>query len=210
MIINRGNVLYFGVAAVIGGVTGYLIADYLVYKLHEEQYFTEEDLEVVKAIVEEKEYTPSEKRIDYTKFTRKPPLEEVATKVEEVDEWNIENPFPVISEKDWEDSTAHEKIEIKYFTEDDTFMYVESEEMIENPDDILGENILETFDLLYSGDPDITYIISEPLEALVKVTRIYGSYATLIMGLSEEELAPPEPPKKTRRKAKKTNGIEGE
>lgn len=200
MTIAFGKIIVLTAGGVIGGVTGYLLADLLIFKLQEEQTFPEDEWKPTEEFVEGEETEQRgivvKKPKDYTSYS-KGKLEELAAPYQK----SKRDPWVIISLENWTVKRHSSNSETITYYEDDMTFANENEEIIHNPIDLLGPDIHLHFGDS-SEDPDIVYIHNESSGMDYEVIRIHGSYQTIVMGMSEEEVASTNSPVKQRRRRK--------
>lgn len=147
---------------------------------------------------------------DYTKFYKgsktKATIDEVAKKYLETPEEiavkelppPTDHPYIIDVEKLADPDNSHCKTLWTYYTEDDT-MANEQEEIVPNPQDILGDNFRSQFGV-GSGDPDMVFIRNNKLGYDYEVTRVQKKYSVVVAGVSEE------PPKKQEKPVRRRGG----
>lgn len=85
------------------------------------------------------------------------------------------NAITIISNDDFTDnSDEYEVVELSYYA--DEIMIGEDENIIRDPEDIVGDDALVSFGML-SGDPDIVYVRNPKTRALYEIVRMSIKYA---------------------------------
>lgn len=219
---NVRHVVYLAAGAVVGGITGYLVADLVAYKL-QEKWIKKDILNEFEENV--KDYKSGEDPVvvigvDYAGKDKgnlttlaKPYQEEfrkLGNLIEEArEEWTTEALttdsiysglplYEIITHQQWDNFEYADHETLMYYEDDETFATVD-EELITNPTDHIGPSDLLRFGK-ESEDPDVVYIRNNDTETDYEVIRVHGKFSTLIMGMSEEEVEEKPPAKKTRRK----------
>lgn len=200
--------MWYAIGAVSGGIAGYLVADFVAYKLQEKMIEKDimdefdKNLEEYKSNDEEVvlmgvDHGPKSQKGDLAKLAQ-PYLASEFEPEEPENEWvNEDLPlYEIISEERWTDQDYPDQVTIMFYTDDKTFAG-ENEEIISGVKDLIGPDDLLRFGEK-SNDPDVVYIRNNDIEADFQVIRVHGSYATLVMGMSEEEVKKPK--RTTRRK----------
>lgn len=189
--------------AIAGGITGYLITELIVDKIYNQQFEDDDENEVVPDKVEiigEPEVTTPDRavrgrRINYADAS-KPNLEEL------VNPYKIQDRTPrIITQEDW--SNVHplnDKQTVTYYEDDTTFADA-NDEIIPNPNDILGPNIHLHFGE-GSEDPDIVYVRADYTSTDYEIIRVQGTYQEIVMGVVPEVKPPPKKATKRPRKKK--------
>lgn len=211
------NVLLGAVGGAIGGTIGYLVADAIVYKL-EEARIKEEEIEAeIQADEERDPYVEADPNIvvysgdwkpttDYSGITRreKANLEELASKYQGTDPVKIDTKR--ISADQWlEEGLGYGKQTISFY-EDDKIFSDEREESIPNAETMVGTVLEFGFD---SRDPNVVYIRNERMKMDFEIIRVNGSYASIVMGMSEEEIEEAKGTQKSNRRRKRKSNGEG-
>jgi hypothetical protein len=91
-------------------------------------------------------------------------------------------PYIISVEEYNEGCKQYDKLTISYYEEDDT-LADEGEEIIENPEEIVGEDTLERFGE-DSDDPDIVYVRNEKLQIDYEIILMHKSYSETVLGMS--------------------------
>jgi len=206
------KIVSVGIGGVVGAVLGYLIADFLAYKLDEKAFEREigaafEDLEPQVGGMDKELYAEFEKgdnnRTDYAGkmkklIAQKPSLEELVRPYHEEKE-----PY-IMTLEEWEDDIRpFERRSIQYYELDGVFC--NDQEEIE--DDVINKFGPNPFLHFGEGseDPDVVYICNPSLSEMYEIVRIKSSYQVDVLG----EVPPEEPPKKARRSRKKPDSQSG-
>ena len=100
-----------------------------------------------------------------------------------------DTPYVILTEEFNEGNPEYDKVSLAYYEEDDT-LTDDNEEIIPNPEDIIGY-ALSCFGQ-DSNDPDIVYVRNEKLGIDYEVCRIPKSYQATVLGITDL------PPKKRR------------
>lgn len=92
----------------------------------------------------------------------------------------------VISQAEFDnDHPNYDKLSITYYEADDT-LADEQEEIIDDPDTIVGEDTLKSFGK-GSDDEDIVYARNDQLGIDYEISRVHGSYEETVMGTKGPE-----------------------
>jgi len=163
-------------AAILGGIAGYLITDLLVYKMLESEYF--DDLDEVNPPVEiGDESEPKAVRVDYASAAKV----ELTDLIKDKDYAPKDKPHVISAEEAHEcPRQGYYMEEIKYYALDTTFAN-EDEEIIEDPVAMFGPNIQLQFGEK-SEDPDIVYVLANSLGVVYEIVQLHESYAVQVMG----------------------------
>lgn len=195
------------IGGVIGGVFGWLVADYILYKLDEKDssfvdFWPVEAIErpggMDRELYEEFEKDKNDKT-NYAGMVKKVIRKEVQTldDISRQEAYAAESePFVTILE-DWDEDMLGDAqhYTISYYPEDGVYCY-EDEQLVEDPDNTFVPNAFLHFGE-GSEDEDIVYIRNPRRNAIYEIIRLPGkSYKIDVLGEIEEE----EPVKKTRRK----------
>lgn len=178
--------LYIGIGIAVGGVSGYLLAELIAYKISEEQWLEEEDFdtdpqftnldfvsetgEVLKRKMERGEM------VDYNKFSKQsletlvePYVESVEPQIISLEEWVN------FSEEDYE------RCVVTYYEADTTFAN-QNEEIIKAPQELFGVPNIHLHFGEKSEDSDIVYVVNPNVESVFEVVRIHESYKVQVLG----------------------------
>jgi hypothetical protein len=80
---------------------------------------------------------------------------------------------------------GHNKASLTYYEEDDT-LTDPNEDVIPNPDEVLGDKALVSFGMK-SGDPDVVYIRSRKHATDFEVVRLHKTYTEAVLGMVEKK-----------------------
>lgn len=188
------NLTWLIVGCAVGGVSGYLITDLLIYKLREREFATKPnewvDSEGVAISADwAKAINEGKIKTDYTKYSKGDLDELVKAYLPEL------APF-IIPLEAWEDNEyEYEKHTILFYTEDAVFTQ-ENGDVIKSPQNQFGPNIHLHFGEA-SEDEDVVYVSNPGLESLYEILRIHESHEK-----KEEEPKKVEPKRASRAAAK--------
>lgn len=212
---NQKEMVVVGFSALLGGISGYLLADWLVYKyitVDKESFDRMQELAETYDTVTDtlnnmpplgqeemvEELRNNTLRTDYT-IHSKPDLSEVAKQIT-----NLDAPH-IITLEEFEDGiSGYESVDIKYYKDDGIFASAETDEEISAPQNLFGPNVHLHFGE-DSDDPDIVYVSNPRLAIMYEIVQIYGSYAGMVNG---ENKTPPKkkaPAKPRRKRVAKTD-----
>ena len=185
---------YLLAGGVVGGILGYLIADYLAYRLDEEKYavFPDEDAEIEpRSGGMDKELYEFEKGDNKkTDYANTRVLEEKKTLEELTRPYQDESAPYILSAEEWEDPglNAFERKTILYYEMDHVYC-TDQEELVDDPENLFVPNVHLHFGA-ESGDPDIVYINNPERSEMYEILRIRASYKVDVLGE-----VPVDPPK---------------
>lgn len=208
--------VYVIVGATFGGVVGYLLTDWLIYKysvtpqaLEKMEELTgdysTQTIDTARALNDMGAISPEEMteiirkdqtRVDYAQHS-KPDLAEVAQQIT-----NEDAPYIITLEEFEEGIPGCENVDVKYYRDDGIYASAETDEEISAPQNLFGPNIQLHFGE-DSDDPDIVYVCNPGRGVVYEIIQVYGSYAGMVKG--EVKKTPPKktPVKRKKRAAKK-------
>lgn len=184
------NLTWMIAGAVVGGISGYLVTDLILYKLEERKVMKEfeefndgiEERLVTLANIQKSEIDKA--RIDYTKHS-KSDLKDL------VKQYTSEDAPYIVTVEDYNDEgDPFGRLSIIFYEEDAVFADA-NEEVIDNPQNLFGPNIHLHFGEK-SEDPDIVYVCNPGEGVIFEIIRMHTSYKVEVLG----EPAEPEKPKK--------------
>lgn len=116
--------------------------------------------------------------------------EEIEAELDSFDKARVRNDDPyIITIDDYNTTNSHyDKITVTYYSEDDV-LADENEEIISDPNSIIGEDALLNFGE-GSDDADIVYVRNEKIAVDYEVIRVYKSYSRDILGIDDESIRP--------------------
>lgn len=202
------NVISFTAGVIVGGVTGFIVAQKMLkttldaeleeqikdvkehYKLlrKEEEYSTPMILaEKYDDVLEGLEYLAHEEKTDEEDDDDIQEIEEEseAIPVGNLFERNKNEPYVIPVAEFMNDSNSFDKITITYFEEDDV-LCDEREEVIPNVEGTVGNDALTKFGYM-SDDEKIVYVRNERLKTDFEVLKEEKSYAEVVLGFKEEK-----------------------
>ena len=192
-------------AGALGGVLGYLISDWLVFKLWEEDI--RNDLAEVNPSKEEISAPSATHHVDYSGF-----LQDKADLADLIQRKGysskpalVEGPYILSEEEAHEIAGGREAgwETITYYEQDGTFCD-QAEEIIEDMRPLTGPNIHLHFGDM-TDDPDVVYVHNPRSGVVYEVLRLNESYSLQVAGIipkKEEQTPPVEKPVRSRRAAK--------
>jgi hypothetical protein len=126
------------------------------------------------------------KYTDYVKMymsDQKPPIEELARKYSKNDPGN----FVTLTQEEYEQRLVNDQAvsEVTYYTKD-TIFADENDKIITDVEDLIGENVLNSFGDK-SNDPDIVYIHDLTKNIAYEVTRLNAAYYGTVVESKEVE-----------------------
>jgi len=198
---------------VVGGVIGYLIADYVVYQLEAKRFARgfPEDLEPLEQQIggmdqELYEFEEEDKndKTNYAGLTKvlladKPKLEDIVREQGYHDE---REPY-IMSAEEWSETVnAYERMTILYYEMDGVFCD-DQENIIDDPANMFVPNVFLHFGE-DSGDADVVYISNPSRSEMYEILRMKASYQVDVLGET-----PPEVPEKKGRTRKKRESPSG-
>jgi len=179
MNVSIKNALLFAFGGTVGGFVGYLVGDLIVYKLQEETVKEMED----ETLKDEMAVVVPNIGVNYTDYSKQ--LEKLASRYKGVEEREM----PAIQIVKYDDLAKYDSKyvmeEIAYYEVDGVFS-TENEEPIANFNELFGEDISKNFGA-GSEDPDIVYVLNENTIVIYEITRVHGSYASLVLGMPLEK-----------------------
>lgn len=167
-------------------------ADEYVLQLYNDMYKevkeTIEEEEAEKTIADEEPkknlvYRRTLGRVDYSKIdpaeNMSPPEDEPG--VEAYAEYDDQEPYVISIDEFGEEMVHFDKLTIYYYEEDDT-LADEQEEIIDDPNAIVGDESLTRFGDK-SDDSDIVYVRNERISVDYEVIRLHKSYQESVLGM---------------------------
>ena len=127
--------------------------------------------------------------------------EEVTEEEEEEEEYPMDDPdLPyIISVGDYEDTECPNiKRQLIYYESDDVLTYGDTDQIISDPEQIVGNQALVNFGK-GSNDPDIVYVRDNKLGIDYEICRQEKSYTEMVVGV---------PPKKSKPRVKKVKDLD--
>lgn len=191
------TMMYVGGGALFGGILGYLIVDYLIYKNLEKEFAEKSPVQewMFEHAGDEMSVIPN---IDYSRYSKadlgelsKPYLADMSPYVATLEDWNLLD-IP--------------KRTILYYTEDSVFSDGTGE-IIKSPQNIFGPNAQLHFGE-ESEDEDVVYIHNPGLNLIYEIIRQHESYKVTVLG--EEPPEKKDSPKREAREAGKKESEEKE
>lgn len=188
---------------VVGGVVGYLIADYFAYKLSEEMYDVFVDEHVVEELQQQVGGMDTElyrftkednEQVNYAGLTKtmiedKPKLDELVRQ----EQYSEEKEPYVMTLEEWEETmNAFARQTILYYEMDGVYC-TDQEEIVDDPTNMFVPNAFLHFGE-GSKDSDVVYICNPNRSEMYEILRMKASYQADVLG----ESPPEEPPKKAR------------
>lgn len=183
---------YLLAGGVAGGILGYLIADYLAYRMDEVKYeaFTDEEKEELVGGMDKELYEfekDDNKKVNYgglVVMEEKETLEKLARPYQ-----NESEPY-ILSAEEWEDppNQAFERKTILYYEMDSVYC-TDQEELVDDPENLFLPNAHLHFGE-ESDDPDVVYISNPGRSEMYEIFRMRASYKVDVLGE-----VPVEPPK---------------
>ncbi len=184
---------YLLAGGIAGGILGYLIADYLAYRIEESLYyepFTDEEKEELVGGMDKELYEFGEddnKKVNYgglVVMDEKETLEKLARPYQ-----SESAPF-ILSAEEWEDLglNAFERKTILYYEMDSVYCD-DQEELVDDPENLFIPNAHLHFGA-ESNDPDIVYVSNPGRSEMYEIFRMRASYKVDVLGE-----VPVDPPK---------------
>lgn len=208
---DNTKIFYFVIGGAIGGLTGYLIADYFATRIHNSRFEPEEELpngwfpglaeedgDIV--VLKTGKSEAARTIVDYASARNKEDLSILASKyTSEENEDTEEEKIFVITRDQYEADLEFGKHSMTFYANDGVFVTNIDQEMVINPEEILGEDAPYCFGLGKDVDPDIGYIRNKFLVVDYEITRVYESFQVEVLGDEPEPELPPKPKKRPRR-----------
>lgn len=199
---------------VVGGVIGYLIADYVAFQIHEKGQIWENPEDELQSPIggmdnELYEFKESKNdQVNYAGLTKqmiedKPKLEELVREYQTEDE---REPY-VMTLEEWEETMKpFERMTILYYEMDGVFCN-EQEEMVDDPENWFVPNAFLHFGE-GSKDEDVVYICNPNRSEMYEILRMKASYQVDVLGETPPEV--PEKKSRTRKKRESQSGSKTE
>lgn len=189
------KVPYLLVGGVVGGILGWLITDYLLYKRDEAKYniFSDEDAETEELVggmdkeLYEFDENADPRKTDYGGIVV---IEEKKTLEELTRPYQEESSPYILTAEEWGDMglNSFERKTILYY-EMDSIYCTDQEELVDDPENLFLPNAHLHFGE-QSDDPDIVYVCNPGRSEMYEILRMRASYQIEVLGE-----VPVEPPK---------------
>ena len=189
---------YLLAGGVAGGILGYLIADYLAYKIDEEKYdvFTDDDTNEPVGGMDKELYEFDEKEtVEKTNYAGVVVMQEKATLDELVRPYQDEKEPHIISADEWGDTiNAFERKTILFYEMDS--VYCDDQEVpVDDPENMFVPNVHLHFGQ-ESNDPDVVYVSNPGRSEMYEILRMRASYAVDVIGEVSADSPKGDSPKK--------------
>lgn len=181
------NLLIFAVGAAIGSFATYKFVENKYAKIAQEEIdsvverFSNRRNEEQNAITDDGVVVASFKKPEQRKYTNYNTMHQGLDVV--TSENKQVSPYVITADEFGDASLGYDKSTIFYYNNDDT-LADENEEIIPDPDAIVGEDALLNFGES-SGDKDIVHVRNERLGIDYEVIRLHKSYRDVILGIEE-------------------------
>lgn len=172
------ELIVVGASGVVGGIIGYLIADFVWYKFFNPEYVFETFDPDMNKWVKEDESTKEEEskgRVDYSKYSKA----DLSTLVK-----SFKEPFVVDADALYnlvEEESEYEQQTIMYYVEDSVFADVSGTIFDKDPQVSFGANIQLHFGEK-SGDPDVVYVANLNDKIVYEIVQVHSSYRKDVLG----------------------------
>jgi hypothetical protein len=182
----NNKVPYLVAGGVVGGILGWLIADYLAYQMDEKRFTRLADAEVAEDLVGgmDKELYEFDENADPRKtdyggivvMEEKKTLEELARPYQE------ETAPYILSAEEWEDppNQAFERKTVLYYEMDSVYC-TDEEELVDDPENLFVPNAHLHFGE-GSDDPDVVYVSNPGRSEIYEIFRMRASYQVDVLG----------------------------
>lgn len=203
--LNYGRIAALLGGGVVGAAIGWVIGEVLAYQLFEkplEDRYEEEFGEVVEEYSPEEEAPVMMTKSDLVRptsivnnYAEKFKSGKLNIKLATDDEIDHEEepeetgPF-IMAEEEWLDpKSTWETVNLTYYEDDRVLVDERTEEIVKNPETLIGSLALTSFGELCS-DPDTVFIQNNDEELYYEVSRLHGSYGELVLGLPKAKKKP--------------------
>lgn len=186
---------YMLAGGVAGGILGYLIADYLAYRIEENLYYDptedeDENVETQTGGMDQELYEFEEgdnKKTDYGGLVV---MEEKQTLEKLARPYQSESAPYILSAEEWEDLglNSFERKTILYYEMDSVYC-TDQEELVDDPENLFIPNAHLHFGE-ESNDPDVVYVNNPGRSEMYEIFRMRASYKVDVLGE-----VPVDPPK---------------
>ena len=96
-----------------------------------------------------------------------------------------ESYISLCDEEDWDNEYDFEKIELFYYEEDE-IVCDEDEKRIDDPEDMIGHETLNTFGSIPTNPYDVIYVRNTFTETMYQITRIHNAYGRVVLGIDDD------------------------
>lgn len=185
-------------ASIAGGIVGYVIADFLVYKITEKEF---EQLEGEIVSVEETDEHLEIKMLpkkDYNKISKslidKESIDTIIKKYNPGFDSTKPRKLKIVTHEEVLTQKMGYKVETYTFYNDDK-VWTDEDQLIVSIEDVLVDERYPNPEELFifankADDPDVVYLIDEFNEKYYELIRLKGSYDNLVLGMPVETKKP--------------------